>query len=246
MTKLKNLAENFLQKSQNVNSPTRSQPINPFHSLFQIQDLNEKDSSILDQILLEAQDENLGQQDSFEKDLFQLKRITKELKAIQRQEIVLIGERIHEARKIFETSQYKEETFKKWLEFTFGSYKTGYNYLAFYKLYLALPDGTRNSFKDMPAKAAYVLASKDGPIDQKVAIIEDSSLETAEDIILAIQKTFGTDSKARLKKSTVDKSLNTALKSVEVIAKKRSILNSDQKKRAQLLVALLRKIIQRS
>ena len=246
MTKLKNLAENFLQKSQNANAPSRSQVINPFHSLFQIQELNEKDNSILDQILLEAQQEPLNQVDSFEKDLFQLKRITKELKAIQRQEIVLIGERIHEARKIFDESQYKEESFKKWLEFTFGSYKSGYNYLAFYKLYLALPDTARNSFKDMPAKAAYILASKEGPIDQKVAIIEDDSLLTADDIILAIQKTFGVESKTRSKKSTIDRSLNLAVKSIEMIAKKRSLLNSDQKKRAQLLVALLRKIIQRS
>ena len=107
-----------------------------------------------------------------ERDLNQLKLITSEIKAIGRQGTVLMGERVHKAKEVL--NPYKDGTFTRWLESTFGTRKTGYNVLSYFELYRDLPQlDLEEKLKKMPLRAAYVLASRELDLDAKASIIRD-------------------------------------------------------------------------
>ncbi len=191
MTKTQEMAAAFLQRAQNMQPiPVRSS-INAFNALFAVQELTDQEERSIEQILIagtEEGDVSLGELVLV--DAIEIKKLTKELKAIKRQELVLIGERIAQAREVFK--KYKKRSFRDWMDFTFGSFKTGYNYLAFYDLYTAFPDELRGVLKDMPAKAIYVLASRKVPIEMKVDIVRTSNAnEKASDLIARIQNSLG-------------------------------------------------------
>jgi len=102
-----------------------------------------------------------------EEDIFEVSRITSEIKSIGREGIYLLGERISKVQKILKS--YTDGTFTQWLTSTLGSKQTGYNYLSYYELYQALPSpDLQDSFSKIPQKAAYTLAnkSKGGDIDK--------------------------------------------------------------------------------
>lgn len=193
MTKIKDLAAAFLQRSQQkISSPTPSPVpahgvINAFQSLFAVQELSDQESLAIERILVEgAEPEALGE---VNQDIVEVKRLTKELIAIKRQEVVLIGERIAAVREVFK--KYKERSFREWMEFTFGSFKTGYNYLSFYDFYYSVPEDVKIRLKDMPARAVYILASKKVPVEQKIALVKEHSQKRGGDLIALIQRAFG-------------------------------------------------------
>jgi len=182
-----NAAKLFQRGHETVNQsplPIRSS-LNAFQSIFEVQDLNEREQTAIERILIDGFQAGVVGEESVQVDIDEVKRITKELKAIKRQELVLIGERISRAKAVFR--KYKDRSFRDWLALTFGTYKTGYNYLAFYDLYSIIPDDLKNRFKAMPAKAAYILASKKAPLDRKIGIVKDHAQETAQNLITLIR-----------------------------------------------------------
>jgi hypothetical protein len=190
MTKTQELATAFLQKtpkSRPVMLPAVN-IVNAFQSLFAVQELNERESKCIERILVEGVEPEQSMYD-INADIVEVKRLTKELLAIKRQEIILIGERIAQVRTVFH--RYRERSFREWLELTFGSFKTGYNYLSFYDLYLSVPEEIKLRLKEMPAKAVYVLATQKVSVDRKVEIIKDYANETAQDLIDRIRKHLG-------------------------------------------------------
>ena len=193
MTKIQDLATAFLQKAQGARpvGPIVSKgPINAFNALFAVEELNEQDNRAVERILVEGYEPGLFPEESVDPDVLEVKRLTKELRAIKRQELVLIGERIAQARDIFR--KYRERSFREWLELTFGSFKSGYNYLAFYDLYLAVPDEVKARLKEMPAKAAYILASRKAPLESKIEIVTSCGQKTASGLISFIQNRLNT------------------------------------------------------
>lgn len=190
MTKTQEMAAAFLQRTQQLQPVPVRNSINAFNALFAVQDLTDQEERSIEQILLDGCEPGDPVQERVPADALEIKKLTKELKAIKRQELVLIGERIAEAREVFR--KYKKRSLREWMDFTFGSFKTGYNYLAFYDLYTAFPDELRGILKDMPAKAIYVLASKDMPIETKMDIVRTSpARETASNLITRIQNSLG-------------------------------------------------------
>jgi len=191
MSKTQELATAFLQKTRTTHPPAPpiSGVVNAFNALFAVQELNESESHTIERILVEGYEPERFTEGEIETDVVEVKRLTKELMAIKRQEMVLIGERIAQARLIFR--KYKDRSFRDWLSLTFGSFKSGYNYLAFYDLYLLVPDEIKMRLKQMPAKAVYVLASKKVPVERKIAIVKDHSQDTADNLIALIQETLG-------------------------------------------------------
>ena len=138
----------------------------------------------------------------------------------------------------------KDRSFKQWMGLTFGSFKSGYNYLSLYDLYLQLPDAVRGQLKAMPAKAAYILASKDGPIEQKIEIVQNHSQEKTEDLILQIRETFGVDRQKRGHKSPlIDQTLHSMSKEAKKLNTRKDLLNMEHKKQIQYLVAQLQKLL---
>ena len=215
--------------------------INAFNALFAVQELSEQENRAIEKILVEGYEPGLFPEEGVDLDALEIKRLTKELKAIKRQEMVLIGERISQARDVFK--KYQKRSFREWMDFTFGSFKTGYNYLAFYDLYSALPDELKDPLKEMPAKAVYVLASRKAPIEQKIEIIRNSrSQEKANDLIALIRSSLGGEIALRVPGSS---SILTALeKAASLLLPDR--LDVLQRNRLILLVEHLKEVIARS
>lgn len=162
---------------------------NSFNSVFDIKPLDELEARRIEKLLVDNFQPGKISEEQTALDTEQLKSITADIKAIGRQGIVLIGERVHKAKELLKP--YKDGTFTKWLESTFGTRKTGYNMLAYYDLYKSLPhDELRERFKKIPQRVAYILASRDGDIEKKVEIIRDSNGRSQEDLVLLIQETF--------------------------------------------------------
>lgn len=198
--KAKDLAISFLQKTKpSVQLPVPAQgTINAFHALFSVQELNPFEQQTIETILEEGAAVSSPRQ-QVEEDLYEIKRLTKELRAIRRQELVLIGERVSAAREVLK--KYKDRSFRDWLQLTFGSFKTGYNYLAFYDLYVSVPDDMKMHLKDMPAKAVYILASHKAPLEKKLELLRHHSQKTAHGVIAAIREMLGGSDLLSRKKS---------------------------------------------
>ena len=132
--------------------------VNSFNAVFDLQKLDEQEESHLKGILENNWiPDNLTEKD-FKQNFVQLKSITSEIKAISRQGAFLIGERVVRARELLKP--YRDGTFTLWLESTFGSRRSGYNMLAYYELFTALPDDElRSKYKTMAQRAAYSLAN---------------------------------------------------------------------------------------
>lgn len=166
--------------------------VNNFNAIFDTKPLDEKESQGLEKILAEHFLPGKVSEEQAEKDLDNLKNITAEIKAISKQGLVLMGERIQKAREILKP--YRDGAFTQWIDSTFGSRKTAYNMLSYYQLYFELPNyALKERFKQLPQKAAYALASKDVDIEEKVRIIEDYHDSSADELMMLIQERFPAD-----------------------------------------------------
>jgi hypothetical protein len=242
MSKTQELAAAFLQKAQAMRPvPMRTNSINAFNALFAVQELSEQESRAIEKILVEGYEPGAFSEDGVDADAFEIKRLTKELRAIKRQEMVLIGERIAQARDVFK--KYQKRSFREWMDFTFGSFKTGYNYLAFFDLYSAMPIELREPLKEMPAKAVYVLASRKAPIEQKIELVRNSrSEERAEDLIALIRSTL--DGVTELRVPSATRIVSALEKTASLLLPNR--IDVLQRNRLILLVEYLKDVIERS
>ncbi|MDP1614495.1 MAG: CT583 family protein [Methylococcales bacterium] len=236
----KDLALAFLQKSQSVTS-LRQPPtvINAFDALFSVQELNGSENQAIE-TLLEAGIELGSSCETRKEDLDEIKRLTKELRAIRRQELVLIGERVAAAREVFK--KYKDRSFREWLQLTFGSFKTGYNYLSFYDLYISVPDEVKISLKDMPAKAVYVLASHKASLEKKIEVVRNNSYKTANGLITFIKESLGVSKIYR--KITNEKILSSLEKEAFLLSLEQ--LDSSQRKRLTSIINHLSELVELS
>lgn len=166
---------------------------NSFNSIFDVRPLDQQEDNQLQKLLLENFiTVGAGQEKENAKvaqDWQEMKNLTAQIKAIGKQGTVLIGERVYKAREVLKS--YKDGTFTKWLELTFGTRKTGYNMLAYYELYNALPhDSLKEIFKKIPQRAAYILASRDGDVGAKAEIIREYHGLSHEELVILIQDRF--------------------------------------------------------
>lgn len=244
MSDTKNLAEKFVQRARSSIVSISRGPINSFDAMFSVNehDLNEKENRTIEKLLVDGYEPGLFPEENVEKDIVQIKQITKELRSIDKQGLILIGERISKAKEIF--SRYKEQSFREWLKFTYGSFKTGYNYIAFFDLYTALPHHLKGKFKEMPAKAAYVLASKEAPIEKKAEIVENHASGRAQDIITLIQETLGSSLlRKSYRKPLIDKILDSIEKEVSKLMRRKNEIDPGQLQRLIFLRQQLEELI---
>ncbi len=184
MSDAKEMARQFLEKRGQAAVRGDVQPINSFRSLFAVKELTVAEKKELASLL--------HPNEHFERDLAQLTQITAELKSIQKQAVVLIGERISRAREILK-SYGDQRAFTAWMDATFQSRKTAYNALAFYDLYHSLSnDLLRDQLKRMPMKASYILASRPAPQQLKEELIEQYEGEKQIEMIELIQQKIPT------------------------------------------------------
>ncbi|MCF7852386.1 MAG: pGP6-D family virulence protein [Simkaniaceae bacterium] len=189
MSKSDSLVAGFLEKNRQKSLENTAKMPNSFQGLFGIKELEESEKNRLEALLLP--DIHEGEQEQFQSDFAQLVSTAAEVRAIQKQGILLLGERIHKAREILLAYSGAKSLLSKWMQFSFPSLKTAYNALGFYELYRALPSQElKDKYQKMPAKAGYILASREGDITKKCAFIENHSDQLAKALIEEIQHVF--------------------------------------------------------
>ena len=157
--------------------------------MFDFGPLDDEDAHRIDSLLSENAKSDVTNERQLQEDARNLKDVSAQIKAIGKQGTVLIGERVYKAREILKP--YRDGTFSKWLELTFGSRKTGYNMLAYYELSRALPDeDLRKQFKQIAQRPAYILASRTGDMDKKIEIIRKAKGLNPNELVTLIQNAF--------------------------------------------------------
>ena len=173
--------------NENVSHFNLVNHVNSFNSVFDVKPLDAVESIKIEKLLFENNLSAEATNEEIKKDAKKLQSLTADIKAIGRQGTVLIGERVFQAMQILKP--YKNGTFTKWLEATFGAKKTGYNCLAYFELYHGLSnDDLKEKFKKIPLRSAYILASREGEPKIKEEIIREYHALGHHELITVIQK----------------------------------------------------------
>ncbi|WP_213318989.1 CT583 family protein [Chlamydiifrater volucris] len=163
MKKIDKEASDFFQKNRNVSvSKTSSRTDNAISNVV----LDDFESEKISEIFSEV-DEN------FSGKIVLIKQLTNQIKGIQKQGVLLIGEKIFKVRKILREIGCFDTSFTKWISLVFPTKSSAYNALAYYELYSSLPDQElRQKFQSIPYKTAYMLASRKADVEKKISVME--------------------------------------------------------------------------
>jgi hypothetical protein len=240
----KHLFENkvFKKTSNNLNNFNLITKFNSFNSVFHTEALDVEEIKKIEYLL--GNNSNFNDQEKIKNDVTQLKLITSEIKAIGKQGTLLMGERIYQARELLKS--YKYGTFTNWLKFTFGTRKTGYNMLAYFELYRALPnDDARGKLKKLPQRTAYILASREGDINRKTEIINAYQHQNHNEFVSLIQEKLPIDlSDKRRKKISIHSlivNIKTSLKKIHI---NKHLLSLEDKYKISQCREIIQSIIQ--
>ncbi len=228
--------ESLLEKRMKEKHQTKVQTIADRHPLAspEIVPLSKDEEDRLYRLLMVHGSERiLGLED----DLKELSRLTREVRSIQTQSVILHGERIKKVHLLLKG--YKEGAFTSWLLEAYGNRQTPYNFLQYYEFYLLLSEEMRLKMHTLPKQAVYALASRAGEIEKKCAIIEQYKGENKTTLLLKIRSTFPlTNSDKRREKSFT--SFKNGL--LELIAATKELnFPKAEKREALLLIEQLRK-----
>lgn len=219
--------------------------VNAFTAIFNPKSLDPQEETKMQKLLFEnfELDGFSEERDNakLSQDFQNIKQLTSEIKGIQKQNLVLIGERIDRARSILKS--YKDGTFTKWLQHVFSSKQTGYNILAYYLFLMTLPEDLQETFKRLPQKAAYVLASRDGDLQTKIEILQDPAMD-AENILPAIREKLPLAENDRRKTKGASLLLaENLLKTMEKLNASKSMLNEEIKEKLLSVRSLIDEIL---
>ncbi len=167
---------------------TKPALMNGFRGMFGESKLSSQEEIHLKQLLNDHYDSSHMAEDGFDEDFQTLARLTSEIKAINNQSILLHGERIKRAQDVLKN--YREGAFTAWLISTYGNRQTPYSMLYYYEFYHALPFDLRTMIENIPKKAAYTLASREGSFDLKLELIRNYKGQKQDVFISLIQNTF--------------------------------------------------------
>lgn len=187
---------NLRFKSKSVQQPkmtalverSNNGELSSFSGVFRVSALQEKEKETLETIL-----KTFRQSDTYnvESDLQQLMAITSEVKAITNQAVILHGERIKKAQEMLKS--YRDGAFTAWLFATYGNRQTPYNFLQYYEFYTMMPQSLHTILDQMPRQAIYTLASREGPLDRKEAIIRNYQGQAKQELLQLIRQEFPLD-----------------------------------------------------
>lgn len=151
--------------------------------------LPDHESRELELLLFESFIPGKLSEEDVSQDFVQIKQLTAEIRAIHKQQVVLVGERIYKARTILKNYGDGHTTFTQWIDRIFSSRRTAYNILRYFEFYQDLPSiALKQGLKQMPLKVAYCLSSRQAPLDKKMEIIANYSGEKPEDMLLMIKE----------------------------------------------------------
>ena len=158
-----------------------------FRQEFVAAPLSKEEDLAIQNLLYKDSEANADEQE-VEVDYKTLSDLTQQIRAIDRQSVLLHGERIQKARELLK--KYRDGAFTGWLVTAYGNRQTPYRMLNFFELFQKLEGQDRPLFEKMPRNAAYSLASREGNLSEKIAIIRDHHSKTPEEISIVLDATF--------------------------------------------------------
>ncbi len=242
----KNSAQRFFLQNGNA-KPSKfnlAPEQNSFNALFAVKQLDLSEKKRIRE-LLTAHAEGIQEQQLTE-DIRKLEEITAQIKSIDRQAVVLVGERIAQAKRIFSHYPKGYQTFSEWLKQTFGSRTAPYQTLRYFQLHHSLPtEQLQKQLKQMPLKAGYVLASRQGNFAEKIKIIQKFYHCKQEEIIPQIRELLPLSSEDKRRgPSRFDRAINILEKTLLEITQKPKQLDPTQKERLEKLCLQLQEILE--
>lgn len=155
-----------------------------FSGVFSVTDISPQEQEALQKILerFTVDGEGLIQ------DLFTLKALTSEVRAINNQAALLHGERIKRAQELLK--RYKEGAFTAWLQTAYGNRQTPYNFLQYFEFYNSLSKDQQGLVENLPRQAVYSLASRKAPLEDKLQLIKRSKGQTKQQILKEMRSCF--------------------------------------------------------
>lgn len=176
-------------------------------------DLSEVEKQTIQKILVDDYQPGTISENLVLEHIERLSNITKQIKSISAQSVLLHGERIKQAQELL--SNYREGAFTKWLMSTYGNRQTPYSMLRYYEFYQSAPKETQSMIESAPKKAVYLLASREGDKSKKLELIQKHGTSKQSDLLLLIQSTFPideTDKRKPLNTSTIESMSKLCLK----------------------------------
>lgn len=208
--RMKSPKEKF-SKMTNLAEMSSSGNLSSFSGVFRVSSLTAKEKEALEGILTIFRSEGK----EIEEDLASLVAITSEVKAINNQAAILHGERIKKAQEILKG--YRDGAFSAWLVATYGNRQTPYNFLQYYELYLALPQLLHPKLDEMPRQAVYILASRNGDLEKKEALVRNYQGQPKNELISQIRDTFPLSKNDKRAQNLAEVAISTLTKLCQTI-----------------------------
>lgn len=234
--RLKNKKETSSKMAEMARQSAQGQ-LSSFSGIFSVSELNEKERSTLESIL---HDFSYGKEDRTN-DLKTLISITSEVKAINNQAAILHGERIKKAQVLL--TKYRDGAFTSWLIAAYGNRQTPYNFLQYYEFYELLPKLLRPKLEAMPRQAVYTLASRQGPMEVKVKIVESYQGETKAAVLETIREYFPLDSKDKRQSNKGDLLIQSLSKIHSGLQRKKVSLSKTQKQTIHNIIEAIKDLL---
>ncbi|MCH9811228.1 pGP6-D family virulence protein [bacterium] len=252
MSKANLLAKKFLalRKKDIPKSPDAPKqqvvPHNSFRAMFDPHELGESEVHNL-KMIFEESSLHSDHEEEMDRDFSQLVQITSELKAIQKQAVILVGERICAVRDIFKRHGGEGIGFTTWLSMAFNAKKTAYNAMAYYELYSSLPsEELKTKMKQMPVKVSYVLASRKAPEKMKFSIIDSYKGEKQREMLDRIEEYMPILGDKRSLRTLGEKAVDDLERIIDTLLRRKKHIHDKEKNRIDHALHLLEDLISES
>jgi len=206
-------------------------------------------SNAIDRLLVancEPMNEDSPEAKQLGEDAKRLKVITGTVRSIVKQGAFLLGQQIHEAKEILRKHRNSERTFTEWMKITFTQgHRSAYNALELFQFHEEIEDPMlQNKLKEIPKRAAYLLASRDGDISRKIEILKNYSDQKADDLIILIDETLPLpDTDGRKKRDNDTTSIDTLRSILKKLQKRKGNLSGNSMSRISELRGIIDDIL---
>lgn len=219
------------QKQKKADAPFPLAPaVSPLNPLFEAGSLDPKIAEEIDKLVMDSANQDAINEKEIHQDALQLKAITAQVKGIQDQGALLLGERVFKAREILKKYGDEHRTFTSWMKIAFRDRSSAYNFLSYYQFYHALAtQDLQSKLKEMPQKAVYKLAARGGEIEQKVEILEKCYGMKAPEIIAMIDEKLPSKIKRESKKDINVSLIASIMVSLRKINSRKHILSDSNR-----------------
>ena len=214
--------------------------LSSFSGVFRVTALNERERSDLEAILKSFR---WAETDEVESDLKALIGITSEVKAITNQAVILHGERIQRARDVLK--KYRDGAFTAWLFATYGNRQTPYNFLQYYEFYTAMPQGLHGKIDQMPRQAVYSLASRQGAMEKKEAIVRNYNGQAKQELLQLIRIEFPLAEEDKRHPNFAAHAISFLKRAREMVKNPLCVPSEEEKKQLQTLLAQVTHLLEK-